>query len=361
MTAINRRRFLSTALSATLSAGLLMAMPLARAASVNTASARLLAAWKLPSGIHQAGVVMLQPGEPDVFTVLMAVDLPTRPHGLMSLSNDEYLVVARRPGDWMMRLNIRTGQVARIWQEPDRSLNGHSAVHGNLLYTTETDLLTGQGVLGVRNASTFDLMDVWQTGGHDPHEMLVMPKGVLGFDHEWLLVANGGIQTHADMGRTAIPGKQMDSSLVALHPETGAMLKQWTLEDPQLSLRHVAMHCSGVVGIALQAQHPSEDARNAAPLLATLGTEGNLQVVSDSTGFAGYAGDIAANREGFVISCTKANSALHVNVQGKRLRVNKAQAACALAAQDEQIWLGQQSPALAERFELDNHWLALRG
>lgn len=361
MTVIDRRRFLSTALSAALSAGLLMAMTLARAANVNTTSARLLAAWKLPSGIHQAGVLLLQPGEPDVLTVLMAVDLPTRPHGLMSLSNDEYLVVARRPGDWMMRLKIRTGQVARIWQEPDRSLNGHSAVHGNLLYTTETDLLTGQGVLGVRNASTFDLMDVWQTGGHDPHEILVMPKGSLGFDHEWLLVANGGIQTHADMGRTVMRGKPMDSSLVALHPETGAMLKQWTLEDPELSLRHVAMHRSGVVGIALQAQHPGEDARNAAPVLAILGTDGSLRVVPDSTDLAGYAGDIAASREGFVISCTKADSALHVDVQGTRLGLNRAQAACALAAFGEQVWLGQQTAALAELLELDNHWLALRG
>lgn len=361
MTAINRRRFLSTALSAALSAGLIMAMPLARAAKVNESPANVLAAWKLPSGNYQAGVIRLQPGENDRLEVIMAVDLPTRPHGLMQLSGDDYLIVARRPGDWIMRLNIRTGQTTRLWQEPDRSLNGHSAVHGNLLYTTETDLLTGQGVLGVRNARTFDLMDVWQTGGHDPHEMLVMPQGSLGLDHPFLLVANGGIRTHADMGRTPMPGKTMDSSLVALHPETGAMLKQWTLDDPQLSLRHLALHSSGVVGIALQAQHPTEAARNAAPVLAILSTEKGLNALPTSTELAGYAGDIVANRVGFVISCTKADSALHFDLQGNRIGLIKAQAACALAVQGEQVLLGQQSAEVANLLELDNHWLAVQG
>lgn len=318
----------------------------------------MLAAWQQASGNYQAGVLKLQPHTDGLFDVQLAIDLPTRPHGLMHLQGDEYLVIARRPGDWLMRLNIHTGATQRTWQDASRHLNGHSAVHGNLLFTTETDLLTGQGALGVRDRATFALLDAWPTYGHDPHEFLVLPNGGFGLTEPCVLVANGGIQTHADMGRTQLNHQPMDSSLVAIQPRTGELLKQWVLDDSRLSLRHLVQHRSGVVGIAMQARHDTEKQRNAAPVLAML-SNGRLETMPASTHMKGYAGDIAATPEGFVISCTRSNAVLHVDVHGKLLGVKPADAACALASSGNKVWLGHKPAQSKPAIELDNHWLLL--
>lgn len=337
-----------------------MVLPRPAVSAINANKARLLAAWQLPGGVYQAGVLntVVYGGEL-AFTVAMAVDLPTRPHGLMHLQGDEYLIVARRPGDWFLRLNIRSGENLRVWQDDARHLNGHSALHGDLLYTTETDLLSGTGALGVRSHHTFELLEVWPTKGKDPHQVLFMPKGSLGIDEPFLLVANGGIPTHADMGRTRLNQLPMDSSLVALHPCTGKLLNQWALSDSRLSMRHMALHAgSGVVGIAMQAHHGTAALQNAAPVLALLDKQG-LRVVGESAGVKGYAGDIAATPLGFVVSCTKNDSAAQFNVHGQLLHSRSAKAPCALASEGEHVWLGSKLGGLKIQFDLDNHWLFL--
>lgn len=351
----SRRQFLSQSSALVFS----LALPLPAELATHTRQARLLAAWQLPSGLYQVGVLNAA-GQAGALShaVRMAVDLPTRPHGLMHLQGDEYLVIARRPGDWLLRLNIRSGETSRVWQEEDRHLNGHSALHGDRLYTTETDVLGGTGVLAVRNRHTLELQDVWPTHGKDPHEMLVLPKGGLGIDEPFLLVANGGIPTHADMGRTQLNQLPMDSSLVALHPRTGQLLNRWTLSDSRLSLRHMAAHAGGVVGIAMQAHHSTAALRDAAPVLALL-DENGLRTVNESAGVKGYAGDIVATPQGFVISCTKNNSAGQFDVQGNLLHSQAANAACALAAEGEQVWLGSSAVEFSRPLELDNHWLLI--
>jgi uncharacterized protein len=351
----SRRQFLVQSSALVLS----MVLPLPAESVTHTREARLLAAWQLPNGAYQVGVLNAAgQGATISYAVTMAVDLPTRPHGLMHLQGDEYLLIARRPGDWFLRLNIQSGETFRVWQEEDRHLNGHSAVHGDWLYTTETDVLGGKGALAVRNRHTFELLDVWPTQGKDPHEMLVLPKGGLGIDEPFLLVANGGIPTHADMGRTQLNQLPMDSSLVAMNPRTGKVFNQWALSDTRLSLRHMAVHASGVVGIAMQAHHSTAALRDAAPVLALL-DENGLRTVNESTGVKGYAGDIVATPQGFVISCTKNNSAGQFDVQGNLLHSQAANAACALAAEGEQVWLGSSAVEFSRPLELDNHWLLI--
>ena len=351
----SRRQFLLQSSALALS----MALPMSAESATPTRQTRLLAAWQLPNGGYQVGVLNAAGlGAALSYTVTTAVDLPTRPHGLMHLQGDEYLVIARRPGDWLLRLNIRSGETSRVWQEEDRHLNGHSAVYGDWLYTTETDVLGGTGVLAVRNRHTFELLDVWPTLGKDPHEMLVLPKGGLGIDEPFLLVANGGIPTHADMGRTQLNQLPMDSSVVAMNPITGKVLKHWTLNDSRLSLRHMAVHASGVVGIAMQAHHSTAALRNAAPVLALL-DENGLRTVNESAGVKGYAGDIVATPQGFVISCTKNNSAGQFDVQGNLLHSRAENAPCALAAEGEQVWLGSSAVEFSRPLELDNHWLLI--
>lgn len=61
----------------------------------------------------------------------------------------------------------------------------------------------------------------------------------------------------------------MDSSLVRLQGDSGALLRQWRLSDQRLSLRHLAWNTQrNVLGIALQAEHDQETERSMAPVLA---------------------------------------------------------------------------------------------
>ena len=172
----SRRQFLVQSSALALS----MALPLPVESATPTRQVRLLAAWQLPNGGYQVGVLNAAGlGAALSYTVTTAVDLPTRPHGLMHLQGDEYLLIARRPGDWFMRLNIHSGETSRFWQEEDRHLNGHSAVHDDWLYTTETDLLNGTGALAVRDRHTFELLGVWPTLGKDPHGDLPHAGGLV--------------------------------------------------------------------------------------------------------------------------------------------------------------------------------------
>ena len=56
----------------------------------------------------------------------------------------------------------------------------------------------------------------------------------------------------------------MNSSLVRLDGDTGALLGRWRLHDPRLRLRHLAGHPGRkVLGIALQAEHDDTSAQHA--------------------------------------------------------------------------------------------------
>jgi hypothetical protein len=124
--------------------------------------------------------------------VSAALDVPTRAHGVWAEAGGTLLAVARRPGDWLLRWRPDAAQggkaIAWGWIEPDRAFNGHviASPDGKRLYTTETNLETGQGLIGLRDAATLEKTGEWPTHGMDPHELLLDADGSL-------VVANGGI------------------------------------------------------------------------------------------------------------------------------------------------------------------------
>ncbi|HEX4918267.1 MAG TPA: DUF1513 domain-containing protein [Limnobacter sp.] len=334
----------------------MVALAPARLAWAGQAGVHMLAAWQVRNTQqHQVGIVLLTDKGPQ--PTRHVVDVPTRPHGLMWLNSETCVVIARRPGDWLMRIHWPSGQHQRVWLGGEHHLNGHAllAQDGRWLYTSETDLVSGQGMLVQRHAQSLGIEAVWPTLGQDPHEMIALPAGVAGLKQPCVLVANGGIPSHADMGRTKVNLEAMDSSLVAMHPLHGEVLRQWTVQDRRLSLRHLALHQpSNTVGIAMQAQHHDAAQRHAAPLLALLDASG-LRVVEGTANRKGYAGDVAATLEGFAISCTLNDSVCITNPQGQLLEEQHWPEACAIAAQDAQWWFGHSNSKWP--LQLDNHWL----
>lgn len=350
----------------------------------------LAAAWDEAQG-YCVGVLGGAPAVgralPSLSTIA-SIDVPTRAHGiLVEAHGDSLLAVARRPGDWLLRWRPNATKHARdkeaaaqwVWNEADRSFNGHvmagpcvgSSPSPRWIFTTETDLDTGLGLVGVRDAHTLAKLREWPTHGVDPHEMLLDERG--------LWVANGGIPTQPETGRAKVELHRMDPSLVCLDPLTGRLLGQWRLLDPRLSVRHLASGAGGRIGVALQAEHDAQDARRAAPVLAVFDGDGFEAIpMPEGLSMQGYGGDIAALRDGgFVVSSPKAGCAASWRPDAGWLPAFELPLACALAVStDGVLWCAGEGRALRLAVQgsrsdapawllpagarLDNHWMALR-
>lgn len=328
---------------------------------------RLAAAWATDAG-HQLGVLQIGGSRLEVVSRL---DVPTRAHGLSRESVDVMLSVARRPGDWLLRWRTDGRPLTWCWIEPGRAFNGH-ALHspdGLRLYTTETDLETGQGWIGVRDRRSLRKLDEWPTAGRDPHQIAWLP----GAEGRRLIVVNGGIATLPETGRIKLDLDRMDSSLAVLDTERGRLHGQWRLPDRRLSLRHLAWHLQGprpLLGIALQAEHDDPSARARAPVLALWDGAGLRTAEVHDRLLAGYGGDVAVIPEGFAVSAPKADTVGLWRPDGSWIGALDAVQACALADDAGRLWIGARQGAWERTPEtltsggsttlrLDNHWVPL--
>jgi hypothetical protein len=186
---------------------------------------------------------------------------------------------------------------AMIPAPEDRHFYGHGvfSADGGLLYTTENDLARGRGVIGVWDAGAgYARVGELDAGGIGPHDL------ALAGDGRTLVVANGGILTHPDTGRTKLNVADMDPSLAFLDLATGRVDRQLRLpsELHKLSIRHLALSGAGRIGVAMQDEGPKED-RSPLVLLSD-GTRLDMcPAPEDVTGrMRGYCGDVAMDAVG---------------------------------------------------------------
>lgn len=319
---------------------------------------QLVAAW-LAGRQPRVGCLAVQPE--GRLAIASELDVPTRAHGLLREPAGTLLAVARRPGDWLLRWDDAGRALAWRWIEPGRAFAGHllASADGTTLYTTEIDLEHETGLIGVRDAATLAKRDEWPTHGRDPHQLVwdVTRPGQI-------LVANGGVPTRPETGRTKYDLDRMDSSLVRLDGNEGRVTAQWRLDDPRLSLRHLAWQGERL-GIALQAEHDDPMARARAPVLAVL--EGGRLVTVEAPALAGYGGSIAGHGEGFAVACPKAGTVALFDRAGFQGRLALTEA-CPLASASGRLWAGGLPAALAvdasaieayvmPGIRLDNHWI----
>lgn len=330
-----------------------------------------LAATWLREGRYQAGFLLPARGaSPLSLREIGAVEVPTRAHGVAQAATGHLLAVARRPGDWLLRWRGPGHAPQWGWIEQPRAFNGHvlASPDGQRLYTTETDLDSGDGLVGVRDALTLEKLEEWPTHGADPHQ--------LAWDRHrpgHLLVANGGIRTWPETGRVKRDLDRMDASLVRLDAATGRQAGLWRLDDARLSLRHLAWgrgESGAVLGVALQAEHEDAAQRAQAPLLALFDGERLGLGEPAPRPLAGYGADIACEADGFVVSCTRAGGLAHFSAQGQWRGFTPLDEAGALAGgEGAPSWAAGGSQVLqwedgapmrfgrAAPWRIDNHWV----
>lgn len=294
----NRRRFIA-AVAAGVAGSALPGIALA----TTSRQAVVAAAWRGPNpGDSYFAGALVADWETRKLDIRHAVPLPSRPHGLLPEADGGMLVVAARPGTWLMRCDAqgKVQQRVSLEESSTRRFCGHAivAANGEVLLTTETEHGQGRGRIGVRDRRTLQKLDEWDTHGIDPHQLALDAAGQL-------IVANGGVpRTLTDQKYDL---QRMESSLVRLDTASGKRLRQWRLDDPRLSLRHIAWSHSPVddeayLGIAIQAEHDRREERAQSPILAVLDGD-RLFVPTRANDGIGYAGDIAAAWDGgFVLS-----------------------------------------------------------
>ncbi|QFU08797.1 hypothetical protein PARPLA_01657 [Rhodobacteraceae bacterium THAF1] len=244
---------------------------------------------------------------------LFRIPLPDRGHAAAAHPTaPEAVAFARRPGSFALVIDCARGRLSHRLDAPKgRHFYGHGAFlqDGDLLCTTENDIETGAGVIGLwSRPDGYARIGEVPSGGIGPHELRALPEGELA-------IANGGIRTRPSRGRDKLNLETMRLNLTYLDPERG-ISEQVELE-PDLyrnSIRHLALGPTGQVAFAMQWQG---NPREVVPLLG-LHRRGEPPILTEAP-FAeqmlmeGYAGSVAFDGSGNRVGITSPRGGrLHV-------------------------------------------------
>lgn len=287
---VDRRGFLAGLLASGL-------VPVVTWADVGNPS--FLAAARLPDG----GFTLC--GIDAAGTILFRIPIPGRGHAAAAHPvRAEAVAFARRPGTFASVINCASGQeIAQLSSPEGRHFYGHGAFSrdGETLFTTENDYEAGQGRIGVWDATRgYVRVAEFASGGIGPHEIHLL-SGT-----DVLVVANGGIETHPDTGRTKLNLPTMRPNLSYLDL-SGQVLEQVELpEDLQRnSIRHLDVSPDGQVAFGMQWQRD----RTSFPALVGLHRRGEeVQLIQAPLNVHrlahGYIGSIAFSGSGAQVAVT---------------------------------------------------------
>lgn len=187
-----------------------------------------------------------------------SLPLPARGHAMaFHPRHPEMVVFARRPGRFAVVIDDDEDvALYRIEPVAGRHFYGHGvfSADGRTLFATENDYESGQGVVGIYDASErYKRIGEYRSHGIGPHELILMPDG------KTLAIANGSIRTHPEHGRAKLNLDTMAPSLVFADMSDGSLLDQAGLPQTQLSIRHLALLADGRLAIAMQYEASRKD------------------------------------------------------------------------------------------------------
>jgi len=235
--------------------------------------------------------------------ILFRIPLPARGHAAAAHpTRPEAVAFARRPGTFAVVIDCVSGiEKARLTAPKGRHFYGHGAFSesGNWLFTTENDFERGRGRVGVWDVATgYKRVAEFDSGGIGPHDIKRMPNS------DMLVIANGGIDTHPDTGRTKLNIATMQSNLSYIQDGSVIETAVLTAEHQKSSMRHLAVNGTGDVAIGMQWQGdgvaPALIARHkrGRDIIHAALSEDMLRALN------GYIGSIAYAQDGTTIGAT---------------------------------------------------------
>ncbi len=249
------------------------------------------AAYRTPSGDYGVAV-FTESGK-----IISRHPLPSRGHDIAVHRKSGLAVAfARRPGTIAVAFSTSNTSAPVSFNAGDgRHFYGHGVFspNGRLLYASENNFDDAVGLIGIYDvAAGFARIGEFPSGGIGPHDLVLLEDG------KTLAIANGGIETHPDFGRTKLNLATMAPSLCFVDRRHGALLEKHELTGSlhRLSIRHLASDHAGGVYFACQYEGPQSDLP---PLYgrASPGREIHLTPISstDLTLLRNYVGSVALN------------------------------------------------------------------
>ncbi len=182
-----------------------------------------------------------------------ALAVPDRCHDVLALPHKpgSAIVFCRRPDTFALEVDLANKVVTNSFHcQPDTHFYGHGVLSADsqYLFTTENQYDKKRGLVVVRDAKNYQVLERFDSGGIGPHELILMP------DNSTLAIANGGILTHPKQARKKLNLQDMQPNLTYMKSTTGDILGQYTPPDPQLSLRHLTSDSQGKVYVGAQYQ-----------------------------------------------------------------------------------------------------------
>ncbi|MEM6390054.1 MAG: DUF1513 domain-containing protein [Pseudomonadota bacterium] len=230
--------------------------------------------------------------------------LPGRGHAAAAHPDrPEAVAFARRPGTFALVIDCVSGETSATLESPaGRHFYGHGAfsLDGTRLYTSENNTETLEGVIGIWETRGYRRIGEFASGGIGPHEIKRRPGSDI------LVVANGGIATHPESGRSKLNLPTMRANLSHLSAE-GAVLDRVELPEAMRlnSIRHIDVRADGLVAAAMQWQG---DELAAPPLLALARAGEGLRLVHAPEPIhrrqRGYVGSTAFSGDGAQVGIT---------------------------------------------------------
>lgn len=322
---IERRTLLAGA-----GAALLAGLAPRRLEALEARDTLFIAARQEADGRHV--VAVFTPDGRDITTV----ELPDRGHDVTVHEPSGLCVAfARRPGNFAAAFDVHGRREPIFFHAPEeRHFYGHGVFSpdGRLLYATENDYENGLGFIGVYDVDAgFKRIGGFSSGGVGPHEVLLAPDG------RTLVVANGGMETHPDYGRTILNLTTMQPTLALIDRESGDILANHQLgADNRLSsIRHMAIDGAGGVWFGCQYQGDKRDR----PQLVGRCQWGKEPTLIEApmdilSGFDNYVGSVMANGTGDVIGTSSPRGGQVVYWEaatGRILGRSKVEDGCGLA------------------------------
>jgi hypothetical protein len=309
---IDRRSFLKAAgigFAATLAPGSLHAL--------ERADAVYASGYRAPDGAFGVATVC-ERGE-----IIDRVALPARAHGMaFSSKTGRAVAFARRPGTFAMVFDpSRQAEPIVITAPEGRHFygHGHFSPDGAVLYASENDFDGNRGMIGLYDGRDgFRRIGEFDAHGIGTHDMTVSDDGMM------LVIANGGIETHPDFGRTKLNLGEMQPSLALIDAATGALVEKHVLpaEWAELSTRHVDLDGEGRIWFACQYEGHRKDLP---PLVGHFAKGEDLSFIDlpeeTTRRLANYVGAIAVNRSEGLVGITSPKGGASVTLDAKSGKV----------------------------------------
>jgi hypothetical protein len=270
-----------------------------------TASGTYVSGARLADGTYAVLVIA------DDGRVLREIPMSARGHDIAvdrggSAMGRRAVIFARRPGFFALAFDVDGRRAPEVFTPPPgRHFYGHGAFAGDgrLVYATEHDVETGDGRIGI-----YDATGGWRRVGEFPSYGIGPHEAILLSDGRTLAIANGGFGNDPATGRESIGVADMAPNVAFVDIATGALRARHGLPRAinLLSVRHLAETPRGDIWFGTQWQGSLEDCP---ALIGRVGLDKPIALLEAAGGplgvaLKGYIGAVAVSADGRLLAAS---------------------------------------------------------